>query len=192
MGAVNSVRRQTDGLNLHGRLSAFPISRMHTSSSTDNKRRQFWHKSRPQILPRLRQLGEPVAPSGYIRDSFAHDPPHHPPPHPFAFPFLSIFCPFLSPLLFIDRRINPTWRAKQAESTLTCRRSGGREEISVEFHSRPRPVIPGRPFELDVWMARLIKIRVFRGSLTGLCPMRVFESRAKERQLDSVWSIMHC
>ena len=59
---MNSVRRQTDGLNLHGRLSAFPISRMHTSSSTDNKRRQFWHKSRPQILPRLRQLGEPVAP----------------------------------------------------------------------------------------------------------------------------------
>jgi len=25
---------QTDGLNLHGRLSAFPISRMHTFNST--------------------------------------------------------------------------------------------------------------------------------------------------------------
>lgn len=86
MGAVNSVRMQTDGLNLHGRLSAFPISRMHTSSSTDNKRRQFWHKSRPQILPRLRQFGrerEPVGPlppnSRYIRDSSSPSPP---PPHP--------------------------------------------------------------------------------------------------------------
>lgn len=68
---MNSVRRQTDGLNLHGRLSAFPISRMHTSNGTDNKRRQFRHKSRPQILPRLRQFGR-APPSGYIRGRFVH------------------------------------------------------------------------------------------------------------------------
>ena len=169
MGAVNSVRMQTDGLNLHGRLSAFPISRMHTSSSTDNKRRQFWHKSRPQILPRLRQFGrEPVGP---LRDIFATRSRTvltllpAPLPNPLSFPFLSFFpspsllfrkegfrpplflfpprsasASFPSPSLFIDRRINPTWRAKQAESTLTCRRFDGREEISVEFHSLgPRP-----------------------------------------------------
>lgn len=65
------MRRQTDGLNLHGRLSAFPISRMHTSNGTDNKRRQFRHKSRPQILPRLRQFGR-APPSGYIRGRFVH------------------------------------------------------------------------------------------------------------------------
>lgn len=50
---------------------------------------------------------------------------------PFLFLFLSL------PPPPIDRRINPTWRAKQAESTLTWPVVfDGREEISVEFHSR--------------------------------------------------------
>lgn len=150
---MNSVRRQTDGLNLHGRLSAFPISRMHTSNGTDNKRRQFRHKSRPQILPRLRQFGR-APPSGYIRGRFVHARILFSPlPSSFFFYFLfslsfhfTLHTRALLPFLFlflslppppIDRRINPTWRAKQAESTLTWPVVfDGREEISVEFHSR--------------------------------------------------------
>lgn len=147
------MRRQTDGLNLHGRLSAFPISRMHTSNGTDNKRRQFRHKSRPQILPRFRQFGK-APPSGYIRGRFVHArilfsplPSSfflfsflslvslHPPPALFSLSSLFLFLSL--PLPPIDRRINPTWRAKQAESTLTWPVVfDGREEISVEFHSR--------------------------------------------------------
>lgn len=70
LSARESNGGRTDGLNLHGRLSAFPISRMHTFSSpgnslgsrrregrrgevTDNKRRRSRHKSRPRIPARI-------------------------------------------------------------------------------------------------------------------------------------------
>lgn len=40
LSAGESNGGQTDGLNLHGRLSAFPISRMHTSNSIGNEARE--------------------------------------------------------------------------------------------------------------------------------------------------------
>lgn len=190
---------------------------MHTSNGTDNKRRQFRHKSRPQILPRLRQFGR-APPSGYIRGRFVHArilfsplPSSfflfsflslvslHPPPALFSLSSLFLFLSLPPPP--IDRRINPTWRAKQAESTLTWPVVfDGREEISVEFHSRHigNPLLLPLPSPA-LGLGRLNWTFEWRGLLRSVflvAAAPVFSgSLAKERYRGGIpilLSIVHC
>lgn len=188
------MRRQTDGLNLHGRLSAFPISRMHTSNGTDNKRRQFRHKSRPQILPRLRQFGFPL--QDIFADSFART-------HA-SFFFFFIF--FSLSFHFILRASTPPFHSSSLPSStdgliqhgelnkqkvrLPGRRfREGREEISVEFHSRHI----GNPLSLPLFpsLGRLNWTFEWRGLLRSVffvAAAPVFSgSLAKER-----WGYRYC